>query len=188
MGGRTGAAAGAWGDDYWTSESTFASRRRVPSSRPDKGFHRAVDPRGAFVAVFCLLILLACVLPYYRAVGPGGVVAVGGPTLRVASAAFGSWRAVLPAIAVVTAAFGVADSVLRVGSRGAVGVLAALRLLALAQLGLWILVAFFHPVPVASRAAVGAEVTVTWVAWAAIAAAAIALAGSFASMSRQGSG
>jgi hypothetical protein len=143
--------------------------------------------------VLSLLLLLGCVLPYYR-VGSGaagGAGAAGSHAYTVVASAFGSWRAAIPAVAALTVAIGAANSVLRVGSRGAVSVFVALRLLAFVQLGLWILAAVDrHAYGVAFQAhgALGVPaVTVTWVAWAGIAAAAAALAGSFASMGRKSS-
>jgi hypothetical protein len=179
----------AWGDDYWTSMSaTTTLRRSAGGSRPGAGLRRAVDRRGAFVTVCSLLLLLGCTLPYYRVTATGSGVLSSPLLYKVVDSAFGSWRAGIPVLAIAAALVGIVNSLLRVGAPGAVGVLAALRLMALGQLGLWVLVAVAHT-PGNTTFGVGAlgtspTVSVTWVAWAAVATAAAALAGSFASMGR----
>ena len=145
-----------------------------------------MDERGVFVAVFSTLLLVACSLPYYRVTAIGGVPLTEPRTFTVVDAVFGGWRVALLLVAVATVLLGVGTSLLRVGSRGAVGVLSLLRFAALVQLPLWVLVAVDRQVQGTSpdAQALGASPTValTWVAWAAMAAAAVALAGSFASM------
>ena len=172
----------AWGTDYWTEDATFAGRHRPADSKLAE-FRGALDWRGAFVAIFSVVLLVACTLPYYRVTfNVAGAV----PVVRsyaVVDSAFGSWRAVIPAVAVVTIVCGVVNSFLRVGSRGAVSVFVGLRLLAFVQLGLWILAAVERHVPsLDGTAGAALSVSVTWTAWGGIAAAAIALVGSFAAI------
>jgi hypothetical protein len=175
-----------WGVDYWTAEEIAASQRRSASRRPPTGFRRPVDPRGAFVAALSVLLLVACLLPYYRVI-PAGSAGLASPVhYQVVAGAFGAWRAVLPAVAGAGVVIGVANWLMRATTRGAVLVFVTLRLLTLAQLGLWVLVAIDRMTTRGLKAEihgtlVSPSVTVTWVAWAAIAVAVAAMAGSFAS-------
>jgi hypothetical protein len=138
------------------------------------------------VALFSAFLLVACFLPYYRVLAIAGVTLSKPATFTAVDAVFGGWRVVLPLVAVALGVLGVTTSILRVGSRGAVSVLAVLRFAALVQLALWVLVAVDRRVegtgPTARALGADPAIALTWVALAAIAAAAIALAGSFASM------
>lgn len=139
------------------------------------------------MALFSVFLLVACFLPYYRVTAIGGVALSEPRTFTVVDAVFGGWRIVLPVMAVATLVLGITNSVLRVGSHGAAGIVSLMRLLALIQLGLWVLVAVERRVsgtgPVAASLGANPAVALTWVALATIAAAAVALAGSFATMS-----
>ena len=129
---------------------------------------------------------MACLLPYYRVI-PAGSAGLASPVhYQVVAGAFGSWRAVLPAVAGAGVVIGVANWLMRATTRGAVLVFVTLRLLTLAQLGLWVLVAIDRMTTRGLKAdihgtLISPSVTVTWVAWAAIAVAVAAMAGSFAS-------
>lgn len=144
------------------------------------------------MAVFSAFLLVACFLPYYRVAAIGGVPLSQPRTFTVIDSVFGGWRVAVPIVAVVALGLGTTNSILRVGSRGAVGLLSLLRFVALIQLGLWVLVMVDRQV--ASTGSVGASlgakptIALTWVAWAAVAAAAVALAGSFATMTNSSSG
>lgn len=170
----------------WPDDDVVAVRRRVLAGTARTAPRRPVDQRGAFVAAFSAFLLVACFLPYYRVLAIAGVTLVKPATFTAVDAVFGGWRVVLPLLAVAAVLLGVTTSVLRVGSRGAVGALAVLRLATLVQLVLWVLVAVDRTVEGTGAAAraLGADpaIALTWVALAAIAAAAVALAGSFASM------
>ncbi len=178
--------ARGWGDDRWADDDMVAVRRRGLSSTAPAAPRRAFDQRGPFVAACSALLLVACFLPYYRVATLAGVPLPQPRTFTVVDSVFGGWRAALPLVAVVALGLGVTNSLLRVGSRGAVGILSLLRFVALIQLGLWILVMVERHVvgtgPVAASLGAKPTVALTWVAWAAVAAAAVALAGSFASM------
>jgi len=137
------------------------------------------DPRGLFVAVMSALLLGACFLPYYRVlltVGTGSITA----EYKVVDNLYGSWREVLPAIAALCILIGLVNTALRVNRKGAVTAYFTLRVVAVAQLGLWIFV--FVDRTSKARVPLDATVhtTVTWVGYAAIAVAAIALAATFA--------
>lgn len=184
-------AARGWGDERYSDDDMVAVRRRGLSATAPAAPRRAVDQRGAFVAVFSIFLLVACFLPYYRITAIGGVPLSAPRSFTVVDAIFGGWRAVLPVMAVATLVLGITSSILRVGSHGAVGIVSLLRFLALVQLGLWVLVAVDRQVsgtgPVAASLGANPTVALTWVAWATIAAAAVGLAGSFASMSNSSS-
>ncbi|MHB8219369.1 MAG: hypothetical protein ACYDHU_03480 [Acidimicrobiales bacterium] len=144
------------------------------------GLKRSVDARGVFVAAIGLVLLGACFLPYYTV--SGGVGTQG--TFTVMNHAFGQWRLVLPALAVVTVVVGIANSVLRVGERGAVGVFYALRFVVLAQLALWVVVIFVHHFfEVTSGPRLPpVSVTVGWLAYTAAAVSLVGVAGSVSTM------
>lgn len=187
--GTLGATRGGdrvWEGAQWSDDDMVAVRRRGFTSTSRTVPRRAVDQRGAFVALFSGFLLVACFLPYYRVIAIGGVTLAKPATFTAIDAVFGGWRVVLPLAAAATVLLGVTTSVLRVGSRGAASVLTVLRLVALVQLVLWVLVAVDRQVQGTSPAAraLGADpaIALTWVALATIAGAAIALAGSFASM------
>lgn len=151
---------------------------------------QAFDPRGIFVGAASLLLVVACALPYYHVISAGRSGLQTANDYTVLESAFGRWRLALPAVGVLAILVGVLNSFLRAGATGAVGVFVALRLVALVQLGLWILVTVDRKVAVA-HAAIPALVpapgttpviAVTWLAWPAIGVAAAALVGSFAAM------
>lgn len=188
--GRRGARG--WGDDRWADDDMVAVRRRGLSTTAPAVPKRAFDQRGAFVAAFSAFLLVACFLPYYRIAAVAGVPLSQGRTFTVVDSVFGGWRVALPLVAIVALGLGTTNSILRVGSRGAVGILSLLRFAALVQLGLWILVMVDRQVegtgPVGASLGANATVALTWAAWAAVAAAAVALAGSFATMTNSSSG
>jgi hypothetical protein len=175
-----------WGDDRWADDDMVAVRRRGLSGTAPAAPRRAFDQRGPFVAACSALLLVACFLPYYRVASIAGVPLSQPRTFTAMDSVFGGWRAVLPLVAVVALGLGVTNSLLRVGSRGAAGILSLLRFVTLVQLGLWILVMVERHVvgtgPVAASLGAKPTVALTWVAWAAVTAAVVALAGSFASM------
>jgi len=144
-----------------------------------------VDPRGAFVAIAGVLLVAACFLAYYK------VAQVGAPTpdsYTVLAHQFGAWRVAILVVAVLGVLVGSLNSALRVGMTGAVAVFITMRLLALAQLGLWIAALLdktSHGVIPASAAPGSYTTTVTWVAYAALALSGIALAGSLSSLGRR---
>jgi len=153
------------------------------------------DPRGVFVAAASLLLLGACALPYYHVVSAGDSGLRASHDYTVVRNAFGSWRVALPAVGALAIVVGVVNSMLRAGATGAVSVFVALRLAALAQFGLWIVVALDRQVVVAQVASPATSspppvpaggttptIGVTWLAWIAIGIAFTALAGSFAAM------
>jgi hypothetical protein len=171
-----------WGrGDYWSGQGTAISGVRLSGGPSSRGLRRSVDPRGAFVAVLCLLLLMACYLPYYRVAVPGSTTDVGSHTFTVMAGTFGAWRVAIPSIAALSVIFGIVNSILRAGSRGAVGTFVVMRLLVLADIGLWALAAVYHhdQGPLASL-----PTSVTWVSWAAVVVAVMALLGSLASMGK----
>lgn len=179
----TGAPPGSdWGrGDYWSGQGTAISGKPRSRGRIPVGLRRPVDPRGAFVAVLCLLLLMACFLPYYRVGVQGSTTDVGSHTFTVMAGVFGAWRVAIPSIAALSVVFGIVNSILRAGSRGAVGTFVVMRMLVLVDIGLWVVAAVYHhdQGPLASLAT-----SVTWVAWAAMVVAVIALLGSLASMGK----
>lgn len=188
--GRRGARG--WGDDRWADDDMVAVRRRGLTTTAPAAPKRALDQRGAFVAAFSAFLLVACFLPYYRVATVGGIPLNQPRTFTVIDSVFGGWRIALAMVAVVALGLGTTNSILRVGSRGAVGILSLLRFVALIQLGLWILVMVDRQVestgPVGASLGANPTVALTWVAWAAVAAAAVALAGSFATMTNSSTG
>jgi hypothetical protein len=173
----------------WEIEAPWASgdseRPPVDRAHTESRLRATVDPRGAFVAVTSLLLVAACFLPYYKvsAAGTSGSV-----TFTVIAHHFGAWRLAILALAGICVLAGIINSTLRVGMSGAVAVLLAMRLLALGQLALWIVALVDKSskdvIPV--LAAPGSFTTkVTWVAFAAVALAVVALSGSLASIGRR---
>jgi hypothetical protein len=188
--GRRGARG--WGDDRWADDDMVAVRRRGLTTGAPAAPKRALDQRGAFVAVFSAFLLIACFIPYYRVGSIAGIPLNQPRSFTVVDSVFGGWRIVLPMVAVVALGLGTTNSVLRVGSRGAVGILSLLRFVALIQLGLWILVMVDRQVassgPVGASLGANPTIALTWVAWAAVAAAVVGLAGSFATMTNSSPG
>ena len=178
------AANATWSDpEYRWDDSTFTNQQGARESSIE-GLRRSADPRGAFVVVVSLVLIGACFVPYYNV--PATLTASGETHLRVIATAMGAWRLVIPAVCVLTAAIGIANSALRVGQRGAVGVFVLLRLSVLAQLALWIIPIFVTKVydtpPGVAPTSNG--VTVGWVAYSCAAVAAVAVIGSFAAMGK----
>jgi hypothetical protein len=152
-------------------------RNRAPAS----GRHRqSVDARGIFVATTSALLVAACFLPYYTVTGGTALQT----TYTVIAHQFGEWRLALLGVAVVTVVVGIANSILRVGQRGAVGVFFTLRFLVIIQLALWIAVIFVHHFVYVTSipSALEVSVTVSWVAYAGAAVALVGVAGSVSSM------
>jgi hypothetical protein len=132
-----------------------------------------------FVAAVGLVLVAACFMPYYTVSGAAAGVST---THTVLDHTLGTWRLSILAVAALTVAVGVANSILRVGQPGAVGVFFLLRFAVLVQLGLWVAVIFLHHFSGASTT--GTTVTVGWVAYSAAAVALVGLAGSLASMGK----
>jgi len=166
---------------YRMEDDPFGDRLRNPP-QSQVGLRRSVDGRGVFVAAVGLVLLGACFLPYYTvSYGLGAQT-----TYTVMDTALGVWRLLLPAVAAATVVVGVANSMLRVGQKGAVGVFYALRFLVLGQLVLWIVPIVVHHLRATSSVAGGAaaDVTVGWLAYSGAAVALVALAGSLSSMGK----
>jgi len=181
----SGPASSPWETEVpWTSGDTMTLGGRSPG-RPASRLRATVDPRGAFVAIAGILLAAACFLPYYKVAPLGASTSV---SYTVIAHQFGAWRVAILAVAVLCVPVGIVDSALRVGMTGAVAALITMRLLALAQLGLWIVALLdktSHGV-IPALAAPGSYTTkVTWVAIAALAFAAVALASSLASLGRR---
>jgi hypothetical protein len=167
-------SAGPWGNASFAGDPMQGLGRQGSSLR----FKARVDLRGAFAAILSLLLVAGCFVPFYS-VHVANSKAV--TTLTVLDNAYPEWRVVILIVSVLCVLVGLGNSVLRVGTSGAVPVFVALRVLVIAQLGLWVY-AFVARVP--HHASPALSFAVTWEAYAAMAAAFIALAGSLASIGR----
>ncbi len=181
----SGPASSPWETEApWAKGDTMTVGGHHPG-RPAGRLRATVDPRGAFVAIGGLLLVAACFLPYYKVSGPGGSASV---SYTVIAHQFGAWRVAILAVAVLCVLVGLLNSALRVGVTGAVAVFITMRLLAVAQLGLWVAALLdkqSHGV-IPAVAPPGSYTTkLTWVAIAAVAISVIALAGSLASLGRR---
>jgi hypothetical protein len=136
-----------------------------------------------FSAAFSLALLGACCLPYYKVSIPSHPLM----SSTVIGHQLGAWRIAIPGVAVLAVLFGIVNSILRVGVKGAVPIFVGLRVLCFAQLGLWIMAIFVHRygTGVMSPTPSHVGVTVGWLAYSAVPVAAVALVGSFASLRRR---
>lgn len=173
-----------WGTDpYRDQDALLVGSRRRAQSADRSALLARLDPRGIFVAVVSALLLPACALTYYNVPGVTRLGKKVTPTYTVIAHAFGSWRVLLPVLAGLAIVVGIVNAFMQVAAPGAVTVFVALRLVVIAQLGLWVLAAV-QRTPHGAAFGSGGIVTVTWVAWAAIGIAAVAVLGSFASMGK----
>ncbi len=164
-------------------DATFTSH--VDQSEFSGQLRRSVDARGAFVALVSLVLVSACFVPYYTV--PGAIMGtVGSGHLPVVSHLMGSWRLVIPAVCILTVLVGIANSLLRVGHRGAVGVFVLLRVVVFVQLGVWVLPIFEKTVykPPSGLPPTSVGVAVGWVAYSCALIAAVGIVGSFAAMGK----
>ena len=134
-----------------------------------------------FVAVASLLLVGACFLPYYRLYSPRGVLTV---SFTVIDHSFGQWRLAIVVVSALCVVIGIVNSALRVGMSGAVTVFFAMRVLVLCQLGLWI-AALVDRTWHGGALATGATIKLTWVAYAAVVLAVVALGGASASIGKR---
>jgi len=174
-----GHTARPWGDADFSEGSPLIVSQQSTSSGVLKA---KVDPRGGFAAVLSLLLVGACFLPYYMFTPSAVNLPVTNAT--VLDHAFGPWRIAILVVAVLCVLVGIVNSVLRVGVRGAVGVFFALRVLALAQLALWVVALIDRSWSGVVPLAPGASVSVTWVAYVAVLVAFATLGGSVASLGK----
>lgn len=169
----------------WESESPYSSsHQNQPTARSTAStsvLKATVDPRGAFVAVASLLLVGACFLPYYRLYSPRGVLTV---SFTVIDHSFGQWRLAIVVVSALCVVIGIVNSALRVGMSGAVTVFFAIRVLVLCQLGLWI-AALVDRTWHGGALATGATIKLTWVAYAAVVLAVVALGGALASIGKR---
>ncbi len=174
----------AWTDrEYRWTDATFTKtrdHREAPAA-----LRRTIDPRGAFVVVVSVVLVVASFLPRYYLIPP---LLVGSDKSQqpVVSHLMGSWRLLIPAVCIVTALVGIANSALRAGQRGAVGFFIALRLMVFVQLAMWVIPIFERTVVKTPPgiAATSKGVTVGWFAYSAVSVAAVAVIGSFAVMAK----
>ncbi len=177
-------------DQAWTSheyrwtDATFTKtrdRREAPTA-----LRRAVDPRGAFVVIVSLVLVVASFWPRYYVLPSQLLVGSEKAQQPVVSDLMGSWRLLIPAACIVTALVGIVNSALRAGQRGAVGFFIALRLMVFVELAMWVIPIFERTVVKTPPgiAATSNGVTIGWFAYSAIAVAAVAVIGSFATMGK----
>jgi hypothetical protein len=157
------------------------SRRRRSAHPLHRSLLEGVDTRGIFVGGVSVLLLPACFVTYYTLQGTTGSGRRVHATFTVVAQVFGSWRIVIPLVSVVCAAVGIMDGFTPVAARGAVTIFVILRVAVVGQLALWI-VAIVDRTPTTPMGA--PQAGVTWVAWASIGVAAVAVLGSLASMAR----